>query len=140
VLGGHRPGKYRRSLLRQHHPPYTEKQCASVIAPALDLRQDITTADFTDCLRSASVALRAADDAIESGSVRSVLVVAADNRPAEPETVWEQLLGDGAAAFLLSKEGPASIRGFQSVTGEVMGPWRSSGDRYVPRIWAGRRQ
>jgi uncharacterized OB-fold protein len=45
--------------------------------------------------------------------------------------VWEQLLGDGAAAFLLSKEGPASIRGFQSVTSEVMGPWRSSGDRYV---------
>jgi hydroxymethylglutaryl-CoA synthase len=60
-----------------------------------------------------------------------VLVVAADNRPAEPETMWEQLLGDGAAAFLLSKEGPATVRGFQSVTSEVIGPWRLPEDHYV---------
>jgi hydroxymethylglutaryl-CoA synthase len=112
-------------------PPYTEKQCAPVVAGVLDLRQDIVTADFTDSLRSATVAMRAAHDAIESGSANSVLVVAADNRPAEPETMWEQLLGDGAAAFLLSKEGPATVRAFHSVTSEVIGPWRRSADRYV---------
>ena len=112
-------------------PPYTEKQCASVVAGALDLRQDIFTADFGDSLRSATVAMRAAYDAIESGSAKSILVVTADNRPAEPETMWEQLLGDGGAAFLLSKEGPATVRGFQSVTSEVIGPWRRSDDRYV---------
>jgi len=112
-------------------PPYTEKQCASVVAGALDLRQDIFTADFTDSVRSATVAMRAAYDAIESGSAKRVLVVAADNRPAEPETMWEQLLGDGAAAFLLSEKGPATVRGFQSVTSEVIGPWRRSSDRYV---------
>jgi len=112
-------------------PPYTEKQCASVVAAALDLRQNIFTADFTDSVRSATVAMRAAYDAIESGSAKSVLVVAADNRPAEPETMWEQLLGDGAAAFLLSKEGPATVRGFQSVTSEVIGPWRLPEDHYV---------
>src|SRR3972149_2738625 len=44
-------------------PPYTEKQCASVIASVLDLRQDAFTADFTDSLRSATVAMRAAKDA-----------------------------------------------------------------------------
>ena len=112
-------------------PPYTEKQCASVLAGVLDLRQDIITADFTDSLRSATVAMRAAHDAIEGGSADSVLVVAADIRPAEPETMWEQLLGDGAAAFLLSKKGPATVRGFHSVTSEVIGPWRRSADRYV---------
>ena len=112
-------------------PPYTEKQCAPVVAGALDLRQDIFTADFTDSVRSATVAMRAAYDAIESGSAKRVLVVAADNRPAEPETMWEQLLGDGAAAFLLSEKGPATVRGFQSVTSEVIGPWRRSSDRYV---------
>jgi hydroxymethylglutaryl-CoA synthase len=112
-------------------PPYTEKQCAAVVAAALDLRQDIFTADFTDSVRSATVAMRAAYDAIESGSAKSVLVVAADNRPAEPETMWEQLLGDGGAAFLLSKEGPATVRGFQSVTSEVIGPWRLPEDHYV---------
>jgi len=112
-------------------PPYTEKQCAPVVASALDLRQDIFTADFTDSIRSATMAMRAAYDAIESGSATSVLVVTADNRPAEPETMWEQLLGDGAAAFLLSKKGPAAIRSFHSVTSDVIGPWRRSEDRYV---------
>ncbi len=118
--------------------PYAEKQCAPVIAAALDLRPDIFTADFTDSLRSATVALRAAYDAIESGSAKSVLVAAADNRPAEPETMWEQILGDGAGAVLLSKDGAATVRGFQSVTSEVIGPWRRSTDRYVrafePRV------
>ena len=112
-------------------PPYDEKQCASVVASALDMRQNIFTADFADSVRAATVAMRAACDAIESGSAKRVLVVAADNRPAEPETMWEQLLGDGGAAFLLSADGPATVRGFQSVTSEVIGPWRRSSDRYV---------
>jgi 3-hydroxy-3-methylglutaryl CoA synthase len=111
--------------------PYTEKQCASIIAAALDLRKDVFTADFTDSLRSGTAAIRAARDAIESGSARSVLVVAADCRPAEPETMWEQLLGDGAGALLLSKDGGATIRAAKSVTSEMLGQWRRSGDRYV---------
>src|SRR4030065_641961 len=64
--------------------PYTEKQCASIIAAALDLRKDVFTADFTDSLRSATVAIRAARDAIESGSARSVLAAAAGRAPPEP--------------------------------------------------------
>jgi 3-hydroxy-3-methylglutaryl CoA synthase len=111
--------------------PYAEKQCASIIASALDLRSDIFTADFTDSLRSATVAVRAACDAIESGSARSVLVAAADCRPAEPETMWEQILGDGAAALLLAKDGGATIRAAKSVSSEMLAQWRRSGDRYV---------
>ena len=111
--------------------PYAEKQCATVIASVLDLRRDIFAADFTDTIRAATVALRAAHDAIESGSANNVLVVAADNRPAEPETMWEQILGDGAGAVLLSREGPATVRGFHSVTSGAIGPWRRTSDRYV---------
>jgi hydroxymethylglutaryl-CoA synthase len=111
--------------------PYAEKQCASIIAAALDLRKDVFTADFTDSLRSATAAMRAARDAIEGGSARSVLVVAADCRPAEPETMWEQILGDGAGALLLAKDGGATIRVAKSVSSEMLGQWRRSGDRYV---------
>jgi 3-hydroxy-3-methylglutaryl CoA synthase len=111
--------------------PYAEKQCASIIAAALDLRKDVFTADFTDSLRSATVAVRAARDAIESGSARSVLVAAADCRPAEPETMWEQLLGDGAGALLLAKDGGVTIRAAKSISSEMLGQWRRTGDRYV---------
>ena len=67
--------------------PYNEKQCAGVIAAGLDMRTDINTSDFTGSLRSATSALRAAADAVDSGSAESILVVAADCRLAEPETM-----------------------------------------------------
>ncbi len=111
--------------------PYSEKQCAGVIAAALDMRTDINTADFTGSLRAATTALRAATDAVDSGSAGSVLVVAADCRLGEPESMWEQLLGDGAGAVLVSREGSATLSGFQSVAGEQVGAWRRSEDRYV---------
>ncbi len=111
--------------------PYNEKQCAGVIAAALDMRTDINTADYTGSLRSATTALRAAVDAVDSGSAESILVVAADCRLAEPESMLEQLLGDGAGAVLISKQGSATLRGFTSIAGEQIGAWRRSKDAYV---------
>jgi hydroxymethylglutaryl-CoA synthase len=111
--------------------PYNEKQCAGVIAAALDLRRDINTADFTGSLRAATTAMRAAMDAVDSGSAKSVLVVAGDCRLGEPESMWEQLLGDGAGAVLIAKDGPVAIKGVYSLAGEQVGAWRRSEDRYV---------
>jgi 3-hydroxy-3-methylglutaryl CoA synthase len=111
--------------------PYDEKQCAGIIAAALDMRTDINTADFTGSLRAATTALRAAADAVDAGSAESILVVAADCRLGEPESMWEQLLGDGAGAVLVSKHGPATLRGFQSTAGEQVGVWRRSDDSYI---------
>ena len=111
--------------------PYNEKQSAGVIAAALDLRRDINTADFTGALRAATTAMRAAMDAVDSGSARSVLVVAGDCRMGEPESMWEQLLGDGAGAVLIAKEGPVAIQGVYSLAGEQVGAWRRAEDRYV---------
>ncbi|MGD0766441.1 MAG: OB-fold domain-containing protein [Dehalococcoidia bacterium] len=111
--------------------PYNEKQSASVIAAALDMRRDINTADFTGSLRAASTAIRAAADAVDSGSARSILVTAGDCRLGEPESMWEQLLGDGAGAVLVSLEGPIDIKGALSLAGDQVGPWRRSEDRYV---------
>ena len=111
--------------------PYDEKQCAGIIAAALDLRTDINTADFTGSLRAATTAVRAAADAVDSGSAGSILVVAADCRLGEPESMWEQLLGDGAGAVLISEQGLATLRGFNSIAGEQVGAWRRSEDRYV---------
>jgi len=40
-------------------------------------------------------------------------------------------LGDGAGAVLISKQGPATLRGFNSVAGEQIGVWRRGEDRYI---------
>jgi 3-hydroxy-3-methylglutaryl CoA synthase len=111
--------------------PYHEKQCAPIIASALDMRRDIFAADFTDSIRAATTALRAAADAVASGSAKRVLVVAADARLGEPETPWEQMLGDGAGAVLVTDKGAATMRGFFSLSGDHLGPWRRAGDRFL---------
>ena len=85
-------------------PPYAEKGCASIIANALDLRRDIFTADITDVLRAGTTALKQALDSVAAGSASQVLVIASDNRQGAPKGDAERNSGDGAAAFIVSRE------------------------------------
>ena len=119
-------------------PPYVEKQSAAIIATALDLRRDIFTSDVTGVLRAGTSALKMSMDSIEAGSAKQVLVVAADSRLATPRGEMERNLGDGAAAFLLAKDGDiATIEGTHSVTENMLDMWRSQGDAFV-RSWEDR--
>jgi 3-hydroxy-3-methylglutaryl CoA synthase len=110
--------------------PYAEKQGAATIAAVLD-RPNAFTTDVTDSLRSATTALRSALDAVAAGSARSALVVAADSRPAEPASATEQLLGDGAGAVLVTRDGPVEVIATAGVTEDFTGPWRRTADKYV---------
>ena len=119
-------------------PPYEEKQCASIIATALDLRRDIATADVTGVLRAGTTALRMAMDSLNAGSARSVLVIASDSRQTAPRADIERNLGDGATAFLLTAdEGAATIEGAQTITENMLDVWRSPGDSFI-RSWEDR--
>ena len=60
--------------------PYKEKQSAALIAAVLGLSPETTTMDFSGSLRSGTNALKAALDAVMSGSAKNVLVCAADTR------------------------------------------------------------
>lgn len=116
-------------------PPYKEKQCASVIATAVDLRADVSVADFANSLRAGTNALRAAIDAVNSKSARLVLVTAADCRLGTPGSELEQLFGDGAAALLIgSKDIAAELEGNSTYSEEFMDQWRMEDDSYV-RTW-----
>jgi hydroxymethylglutaryl-CoA synthase len=118
--------------------PYKEKQCAGIVAEALDLQRNIRTADFTNSLRSATIAMRAAMDAIAAGSAKKVLVVAADCRMGQPSTEYEQAFGDGAAAILLSNTDViASIDVCHTHYDDIMDLWRLDNDTFV-RSWEDR--
>jgi hydroxymethylglutaryl-CoA synthase len=113
--------------------PFREKQCAALVAAAADLRADIITMDFGNSLRAGTAALRAAVDAVNSGSAQNVMVVAADCRLAYPRSDYEQNFGDGAAAFLVSKSGApvATVDGSYSVSNEMYDVWRLDKDIFV---------
>ena len=116
-------------------PPYSEKQCASIIATALDLRRDIFTADITDVLRAGTTALKSALDSVAAGSAKQVLVIASDNRQGAPKGEAERNSGDGAVAFIVSDEAIiAEQAGAYTITENMMDTWRSAGDRFV-RSW-----
>ena len=119
-------------------PPYAEKQCASIIAAALDLRRDIFTADITDALRSGVTALKSAHDAVSAGPARQALVIAADSRQGAPKGDAERNSGDGAAAFIVSTDDTiAELEGAYAITENMLDVWRSSGDQFL-RSWEDR--
>ena len=119
-------------------PPYAEKQCAAIIAEALDLRRDIFSADVTDVLRAGTNGLKAALDSVAAGSAKQVLVIASDSRQGAPKGDTERNSGDGAAAFLVSQEDKiASLEGFYSITDNMLDNWRSAQDPFV-RSWEDR--
>ena len=115
--------------------PYREKQCATTVAMAADLRQDILTADFANSIKSGTDALRSAADAVAAGTAGQMLVTSADMRPAAPGSPFEQSFGDGAAALLIGKDNViASLEASFSVCNEIMDVWRIDGAPYI-RSW-----
>ncbi len=113
--------------------PFREKQCAALVAAAADLRTDIITMDFSNSLRAGTAALRAALDAVNSGSAENVVVVAADSRLAYPRSDYEQNFGDGAAALLVSRNHTpvATVEASYSVSNDMYDVWRLDKDIFV---------
>lgn len=118
--------------------PYKEKQCANLVAEALDLKRRTMTADFANSLRSGTIAMRAALDAIAAGSARKVLVVASDCRLGMTSTEYERTFGDGAAAVLLGDSDiVATVDASHTHYDDIMDLWRLDGDTFV-RSWEDR--
>lgn len=112
--------------------PDQERSAATLIAAAADLPREIRTANFGGSLRAGTSALLAALDAVKGGPAWSVLVSAADCRLAEPGQMAEELIGDGAAAFLVGEgEALAVVEAAYSIAEEFPGTWRGSQDLFV---------
>ncbi|MBN1830652.1 MAG: OB-fold domain-containing protein [Deltaproteobacteria bacterium] len=112
--------------------PYREKQSAAIIASVAGLDRACVTADFANSLRSGTTALKAAHDAIKSGSNSQVLVTASDCRLGMPKGRFEQLFGDAAAAVSIGSEGViAEIEACYSLCSDFIDVWRTASDRFA---------
>jgi len=118
--------------------PYREKQCSTLVAAVMEMRNDIRTADFGDCLRAGTTAIRAAADAIKAGPAKGIVVTAADCRLGYPYSQTEHALGDGAAALLIADSDLiATIDDSYSISDEITDVWRRAEDDFV-RMWEDR--
>ena len=115
--------------------PYREKQASALIAQVLNLDSRVSTMDFSGSLRGGTNALKAAMDAVKSGSAKNILVCASDVRPAYANSDKEIIFGDGAASLLIgNKDVPVEIEGSYTRFNELMDVWRSDRDPYI-RSW-----
>jgi len=113
-------------------PPYIERQNSNIVANALDFRRDTRNTDFGNCLRAGVAALLSAIDAVNSGSLKSVLVTMADMRLGDVGGEFEQASGDGAAAFLVGNDGAAvEIEGSYTFSDDLVDCWRNDGETFV---------
>ncbi len=118
--------------------PYKEKQISVIAAAALDLREDILTADFGNSLRAGTTALISAVNAVKAGAAKQIMVIAADTRLPMPGSEFERLFGDGAVAFIVGSENvKVAIKDSVSISDEILDVWRADGDKYV-RSWEAR--
>lgn len=118
--------------------PYKEKQSAATVAAAVDLRKEILSVDFTNSLRAGTSALFTAINMVKAGAMKNVLVVASDCRLGAPQSEFESLFGDGAAALLISDSKVAiNVSGSYVLTDEFLDLWRTNDDTFV-KSWEDR--
>jgi 3-hydroxy-3-methylglutaryl CoA synthase len=114
--------------------PYLEKQASTLVATALDLSEEIFTADYLSSTRASTAALKSAIDAVAGGSSNNILVAAGECRRAEPGSDSEQLFGDASSAVMIGRDRiVAHLEGVYFLSEEFMDVWRKENDIYPQR-------
>jgi 3-hydroxy-3-methylglutaryl CoA synthase len=107
--------------------PYLERQNAGIVATALNLREDIRSADFSGALKAGTSALISALEGVGSKNIREALICAADCRLGKMGSPQEMIFGDGGVAFLVGeKDVIAEFKGSSSLTCDFVDHYRGA--------------
>ena len=111
--------------------PFADRQNAGILKTALNLRDDMITADFTSSLRAGTTGLLTALEVVQGGSRKQILVSAADKRETKPAYFYEMWFGDGAASLLVGSENViAEFKGSYTVSYDFVDHYRGAGKAY----------
>ena len=111
--------------------PYADRLNAGILATALNLRDDMVTADFTSTLKAGTTGLLAALDGVKAGSRKNFLVTATDKRETRPAYFYEMWFGDGAASLMVGDQDViAEFIGSHSVSYDFVDHYRAAGKRF----------
>jgi hydroxymethylglutaryl-CoA synthase len=111
--------------------PYMLRQNSAIVAAALNLQNNIRTADFLGSNKAGTGALLSAFDAVKGGTLTNVLVCASDCRVSKPGSSQETLYGDAAAAVLMSSDDViATLEGHFSISYDFPDRWKTTSDKF----------
>lgn len=107
--------------------PYVERQNSGIISMALNLRDEVRSADFSGALKSGTSALLSALEGVESKNLKQAVVCAAECRLGKMGSPQEMIFGDGGASFLIAEKGViAEFKGSYSLTADFVDHYRGS--------------
>lgn len=99
--------------------PFADRDNAGIVKAALNLRDDITSADLASSLKVGPTALMTALEVVKGGDKHQILVTASDKRRTKAASNEEMLFGDGSGAMVV---------GDNNVIAEYLGGYTTSLD------------
>jgi 3-hydroxy-3-methylglutaryl CoA synthase/NAD(P)-dependent dehydrogenase (short-subunit alcohol dehydrogenase family)/putative sterol carrier protein len=130
-LTGMNRGKIDGSYLCSTTLPFADRQNAGILKTALNLRDDMITADFTSSLRAGTTGLLTALEVAKGGSRQSILVTASDKRETKPAYFYEMWFGDGAASLLVGSDNViAEFKGSYTLSYDFVDHYRAAGKAF----------
>ena len=111
--------------------PFADRQNAGIVSAAMNLPDEIITADFTAAQKVATTALITALESIQGGNRKNILVAASDKRETKAAYFYEMWFGDGAAALTVGDEDViAEYLGSYSFSCDFVDHYRGSFNQY----------
>lgn len=112
--------------------PFWQRSTASFLAAACDLSAACETSDFGGSLRSATAALRAGVDALNSRRLSNILIATGEVRDGQPGETEEEWFGDAGSAVTLGRKNVlAEILGLATHSSDFWDEWRRDGDDFI---------
>jgi 3-hydroxy-3-methylglutaryl CoA synthase/NAD(P)-dependent dehydrogenase (short-subunit alcohol dehydrogenase family)/putative sterol carrier protein len=111
--------------------PFADRQNAGIVSAALNLRDDMITADHTASQKAATTALITALESVQGGQRHNIMVAASDSRETQTAYFYEMWFGDGAAALTVGDEDViAEFKGSYSLSMDFVDHYRGAGKKY----------
>ena len=111
--------------------PFADRQNAGILAAALNLKQNLITADYSASQKAATTALITALESVKGGERDSILVTASDRRETRTAYFYEMWFGDGAAALSVgNRDVVAEYKGSYSLAIDFVDHYRGAQNQY----------
>jgi 3-hydroxy-3-methylglutaryl CoA synthase/NAD(P)-dependent dehydrogenase (short-subunit alcohol dehydrogenase family) len=130
-LRGWDKGKLDALYLASTTLPFADRQNAGIVSAALNLRDDMITADYTASQKAATTALITAVEAIKGGERKNIMVAASDSRQTKTAYFYEMWFGDGAASLTVGDTDViAEYKGSYSLSCDFVDHYRGTDKKY----------
>ncbi len=111
--------------------PFADRQNAGIVSSAINLKDNLITADYTSSQKASTTAMITALESVKSGERNSIMVTATDRRETKAASFYEMWFGDGAASLMVGDTDViAEYKGSYSIAHEFVDHYRGSDKKY----------